>query len=59
MDIENIINFSKDQTNTEMFMQIYFKINTYVGKVVAEKACVISKEKIFPTRCSSSVSTDT
>lgn len=26
-------------------MQIYFKINTYVGKVVAEKACVISKEK--------------
>ena len=45
MDIENIINFSKDQTNTEMFMQIYFKINTYVGKVVAEKACVISKEK--------------
>ena len=45
MDVENIIRFGQNQTDTERFLQIYYKIGTFVGKNVAEKAVTISKQK--------------
>lgn len=45
IDMENIIKFAADQTNTELFMQIYYKIGTYMSKLVALEACRISQEK--------------
>jgi DNA helicase-2/ATP-dependent DNA helicase PcrA len=45
LDIENIIKFAADQTNTELFMQIYYKIGTYMSKLAAIEACRISEEK--------------
>ncbi len=45
LDIENIIQFAADQTNTELFMQIYYKIGTYMSKLAAMEACRISEEK--------------
>lgn len=45
IDIENIIKFAVDQTNTELFMQIYYKIGTYMNKLAALEACRISQEK--------------
>lgn len=45
LDIENIIQFAADQTNTELFMQIYYKIGTYMSKLAAIEACRISREK--------------
>ena len=45
IDIENIIKFAVDQTNTELFMQIYYKIGTYMSKLAAIEACRISEER--------------
>lgn len=45
LDIENIIKFAADQTNTDLFMQIYYKIGTYMSKLAAMEACRISREK--------------
>lgn len=45
IDIENIIQFAADQTDTELFMQIYYKIGTYMSRRVALEACRISQEK--------------
>lgn len=45
LDIENIIQFAADQTNTELFMQIYYKIGTYMNKLAAMEACRISAGK--------------
>ena len=45
LDIESIIKFAQKQTNTELFMQIYYKIGTYMSKMAALEACRISEEK--------------
>nr|WP_302627840.1 ATP-dependent helicase [uncultured Eubacterium sp.] len=45
MDIKNIIRFAMEPANTEIFMQIYYKISTYMSKLVAIEACRISQEK--------------
>ena len=42
-DICNIIHFSKDTTDTESFMQIYYKLGLYINKEIAESACKSSK----------------
>lgn len=47
-DIKNIIRFAEDPKDTEIFMQIYFKIGTYLSKMGAIEACRISEEKGIP-----------
>lgn len=44
-DIKNIIRFAENPKDTEIFMQIYFKIGTYLSKMGAIEACRISEEK--------------
>ena len=45
LDIQNIIKFAEDQTNTDLFMQIYYKIGTYMNKAAALEACRNSEKK--------------
>ncbi len=47
-DIKNIIRFAENPNDTEIFMQIYFKIGTYLSKMGAIEACRISEEKGIP-----------
>lgn len=44
-DFASIIRFAYDPRNTEAFMQIYYKLNTYVSKNSAVLACEFSKKK--------------
>ena len=39
LDILDILNFSRDMTNTELFMKIYYKIGAYLNKQLATEAC--------------------
>ena len=45
LDIQNIIFFAENPQDTELFMQIYYKISTYIGKENAIRICEISREK--------------
>lgn len=45
LDIQNIIRFAMNQGDTELFMQIYYKINLYINKQNAIKFCKISQKK--------------
>lgn len=47
-DIKNIIRFAENPKDTGIFMQIYFKIGTYLSKMGAIEACRISEEKGIP-----------
>ncbi len=47
-DIKNIIRFAENPKDTEIFMQIYCKIGTYLSKMGAIEACRISEEKGIP-----------
>ena len=47
-DIKNIIRFAENPKDTEIFMQTYFKIGTYLSKMGAIEACRISEEKGIP-----------
>ncbi len=38
VDISNIIRFSLDPLDTELFLQIYYKMKTYLSKALAEQA---------------------
>lgn len=38
-DIKNIIAFAKDQTDTELFLRIYYKLNLHINKKTATDAC--------------------
>ena len=44
-DYINIIRFAYDARNTEAFLQVYYKLNTYVSKNSAVIACELSKKK--------------
>jgi len=44
-DFVNIIRFAYDARDTEAFLQIYYKLNTYVSKNSAVLACEFSKKK--------------
>lgn len=39
MDVRAIIDFARDMYNTELFMQIYYKMSLYINKKEAQKAC--------------------
>lgn len=43
-DVVNIIRFAYDPFNTEIFMQIYYKIGTYMNKFAATAACETSEK---------------
>ena len=45
LDIQNIILFAENPGDTELFMQIYYKISTYISKQSAVQICEISREK--------------
>ena len=47
-DILNIIRFAMNPKDTELFMQIYFKLNLYINKQNAIRFCEISGEKDMP-----------
>lgn len=44
-DIRNIIGFASDPRNTDLFLQIYYKISTYIGKRDALSICEISRQE--------------
>lgn len=44
-DIRDIICFAENPADTELFLQIYYKISTYLNKQAALRACEISREK--------------
>ena len=43
-DIRDIVAFSADQKDTELFLRIYYKIGTYLSKENAAKACAESRK---------------
>lgn len=43
-DIENVIRFAMNPKDTDLFMQIYYKLNLYTNKQNAMKYCEISKK---------------
>lgn len=45
LDIQNIICFAMNQRDTDLFMQIYYKINLYISRQNAIRFCKISREK--------------
>jgi len=47
-DISNIILFAYDPRNTDLFLQIYYKISTYLNKAAALAACELSARTGMP-----------
>jgi len=45
LDVLNIMRFAINPNDTELFMQIYYKIHTYLNKVTAIRICEISEKK--------------
>lgn len=45
VDIVNILNFAINPYDTELFMKIYYKCQTYLKKRQAERLCEIAREK--------------
>jgi len=48
LDILNIIRFAKNPMDTELFLQIYYKLSTYISKPNALKFCDMSKSENIP-----------
>jgi DNA helicase-2/ATP-dependent DNA helicase PcrA len=48
LDIVHIIRFAENPYDTELFMQIYYKIGTYMNKAAAMEACAVSEKKEMP-----------
>lgn len=44
-DISNIIKLAADSKNTELFLQVYYKLNTYIRKQDALRIAELSREK--------------
>ncbi len=44
-DIQDILRFSKDRYNTDLFEKIYYKIFTYLSKTAVQSICRLSREK--------------
>ncbi len=44
-DIRNIILFATDTTNTELFLQIYYKLQFFIKKADADAICAQAKER--------------
>ncbi|MDO4966966.1 MAG: ATP-dependent helicase, partial [Lachnospiraceae bacterium] len=47
-DVTNIMRFAIDPYNTDLFMRIYFKCQTYLKKNQAEQLCRISTDRNIP-----------
>ena len=45
VDIQNIIRFAANPKDTDLFLQIYYKIGTFLNKRAALEACQISAER--------------
>lgn len=45
VDIQNIIRFAANPKDTDLFLQIYYKIGTFLNKTAALEACQISAER--------------
>ncbi|WP_092451602.1 ATP-dependent helicase [[Clostridium] fimetarium] len=45
LDVQNIMRFAIDPYDPELFMQIYYKIRTYLNKATAIKICEISAKR--------------
>ncbi len=48
LDIKDIIRFAMNPRDTDIFMQIYYKMNMYMSRAVAMEACRISVERDLP-----------
>ncbi len=48
VDISNIFRFMEDPYDTELFMQIYYKLQLYLTRAIAEQACRESVEHKLP-----------
>lgn len=48
LDIQNMIGFAADPYDTERFLQIYYKIGTYMNRQAAREACRISENRGIP-----------
>lgn len=48
LDIQNIIRFAMNPWDTELFMQIYYKVNLYINKQNAIRFCEISEKRKIP-----------
>ncbi|MDO4438908.1 MAG: ATP-dependent helicase [Eubacteriales bacterium] len=44
MDIQDILRYSKDIYNTDLFEKIYYKISTYLSKTAAGNICALSRK---------------
>ena len=44
-DISNIIRLAANPTDTELFLQVYYKLNTYIRRQLAQEIVKISQEK--------------
>ncbi len=47
-DVTNILRFAMEPYNTDLFMRIYFKCQTYLKKNQAEQLCRISEDRDIP-----------
>lgn len=47
-DIKNIIRFAYEPDNTELFLQIYYKLNLFINKNTAMQICMDSEERHEP-----------
>lgn len=45
LDIQNMILFAENPGDTDLFLQVYYKLSTYISKENAVRICEISKEK--------------
>lgn len=48
LDIENILRFALNPRDTDLFMQIYYKVSTYLTKQAALEACRIAEQQNLP-----------
>ncbi len=48
LDIQNIMKFALNPYDTELFMQIYYKMSTYINKKTAIMMCEISETRKLP-----------
>lgn len=45
LDIQNIILFAENPKDTDLFLQVYYKISTYISRENATRICEISRER--------------
>ncbi len=45
LDIQNIILFAENPRDTDLFLQVYYKLSTYISKENAVRICEISRQK--------------